>query len=275
MYSVNGTPLDNDALGWYLLRRTQLITQVTKRLTNVEVPGRHGVLSGIAAFRGAPTSTLVVRSPGENVEALYSLFTQNNGVGYLSLTDDSTREALFELASIDAQGITAMDELVNVTITIRFPTADWRAANETTVAPSAVTGAVTYYEVLDGISADISDGSFVVLGNFGNFELVDEGSGSWLKTIGTWPFSAGTGLLYVGATGQGFTVSSGAPWTPVSDASQYLDVSGGGGFRMTPYLRAGDPTDRTARLKLTVTSTGGVSFGVRAKNAYAMRNGEV
>jgi len=275
VYEVNGIPLDNPTYGWSLLRRTQLLTSVTKSLTNITIPGRNGVLSGVPTFAGSPIATLVIRSPGEHLETLYALFTQNGGVGYLALEADSTRQAMFELASIDAQGILWEDSVATVTIGVRFPGGCWRDVDLTTVAPADVDTASTIWDVFSGIGADIEDANIVVLGNFGNFQLTDSGSGSWVKTVTAWPHVAGTGLLYVGATGQAFRVNDSAPWTPVSDMSGYVDVSGGGGFRISPFLPTGEPNNRVGRLTLVVTNTSGVDFGVRGRNAYALRNGEV
>lgn len=274
MYSVNTVPLDNEQFGWHLLRRTQLLTGINKALVSVDVPGRHGVLRGIPAYKGAPSATLVIRTPGETLEDLYALFEKNGGSGFLSLTEDDSRVAVFELASIDAQGINAEDELVNVSVTVRFPTADWRATTLTDTGALSLSSPVTTHSVFPGISADITDAGIFLGGPFGNFELRDAGSGSWIKTASTPPIDAGYGLLYVGATGQAYLATQAAPWTPLADMSQYLTVSGGGGFRIAPTWDV-DPSDRIAKLVLTVTNTSGVVFRARAFNAYALRNGGI
>lgn len=274
MYTVNEVDLDNTTFEWHLLRRTQILTPVNKTTTSVTVPGRHGVIPGIPAFKGVPSSTLVVRTPGWSLEHLYAVFEKNGGRGVLRLTDNDDRSAEFELQSIEPQGINAEDELVNVAITIRFPTADWRGTEEIITSSTSVTTPVQQFGLFSEISSDIADASIFIGGNFGNMELVDEGSGSWLKTILTWPHVASTGLLYVGATGQAFRATTASPWTPTADMSQYVDVSGGGGFRITPRWTS-DPSDRIAHLDLTTTSQSGVTFRVRGYNSFALRNGEV
>lgn len=275
MYTINSIPLDNETYGWSLLRRTQIISGYSKRLQNVEIPGRAGVLPGVPATRGAVSSTLVIRTPGMHVETLYSLFEQNGGVGYLELDDDPTRRATFELGSIESTGITAKDELVNVSVTIRIPTADWRDLTQTSVGPTSVTAPVQTFNLMTGISADIRDMDIVIGGAFGNFELKDLGSGSWLKTVKTWAFAGTNGLLYIGATGQAFRVANSAPWTPLEDVTDMIDVSGGGGFRMTPRTVSGNPSNRRAELQLTTTAQSGVTFRMRGYNAYIMRKGTV
>lgn len=274
MYSVNGVPLDNDDFGWRLLRRSQPLTATARNLSSVVVPGRNGVLAGVPSFKTAATTVLVVRTTGESLEALYSLFEKNRGIGRLELEDDSTRSTVFELASIDPQGINAEDELINVTIGLRIPSGEWRDTARTTMDSTSVTTPVQSFDFLAGIGSEIIDGDIFIGGNFGNFELEDVGSGSWIKTIQTWPHVASTGLLYVGATGQAFRATTASPWTPTADMSDYIDVSGGGGFRISPTWSS-DPSDRIATLELTTTNQSGVTFRARAYNAYALRNGEV
>ena len=253
-----------------MMRGSQPLLGVTKRLASVDVPGRHGTLQGIPAFKGAPTETLVIRTTDLGLEALYALFDKNEGTGLFTLTDDSSRAAVFELASISPQGINAEDQLIDVTVTLRFPTADWRATALTTIAPASIGSGVTTHEILDGISADITDAGIFIGGDFGNMELEDLGSGSWVRTRIAWPHVASTGLLIVGATGQAYRATTAAPWTPLADMSQYIEQSGGGGFRITPTWDT-DPSDRIASLQLTATNTSGVTFGVRALNAFALR----
>lgn len=274
MYSINGVALDNPQFGWSLLRRSQPLTPVSKNLASVSVPGRHGVLQGIPAFKGAPSATLVIRTPGTHLEALYAVFEKNGGQGLLTLTDDDSRTAIFELTSIDPQGINGCDELVNVSVTMRFPTAAWRSTQRTEIGPLSMTSPVTSFDILPDISSDVTDADIFIAGGFGNMELKDVGSGSWMKTVITWPTVANTGLLFIGATGQVFRATTAAPWTPTVDMSQYVFVSGGGGFRITPTWST-DPSARMARLELTTTNQSGVSLRVRAYNSYALRNGGI
>ena len=184
MYKVNGVNLDNDTFEWRLLRRSQPLTSIEKSLTTVSIPGRNGVLSGVPTFKNPVSTTLVVRCPSTSIETLYAVFELNGGVGVFSLAADSTREAVFELASINPQGINAEDELVNVSITIRFPSADWRDVNTTVSSPETPSGPVYNTTALTGIGSNVTDADIFIGGNFGNFELLDEGSGSWLKQ--TW-----------------------------------------------------------------------------------------
>jgi len=271
MYTVNDVRLDNESMGWYLLRLSQPLTPLSKNLSSVSVPGRHGVLTGVPSFNAPPTVTLVVRTADAGLEGLYALFLRDGGQGTFRLTDDPSRVIQFELASIEPQGINAEDELINVSITLRFPTSMWRATEEFE-SYYPVTSPTMEYNAFYNIGADITDADFFISGNFGNFEFRDAGSGSWVKSIQTWPHVAGTGLLYVGATGQAFRAQDTDYWVPVADMSHVIDVSGGGGFRISPTWET-DPTNRVADLFLTTTNQSGVSFRLRGFNSFAIRNG--
>lgn len=274
MYTVNGVELDNETYGWSLLRASQMLTGVTKNLNSTTVPWRNGVIPKIPASRGGVTTVIVVKTSGTNLDRLYRLFSINGGVGTLELTADNTRYALFELASIDSAGRTAEDESVVVTITVRIPTADWRSVAETVVAPATVADSPHAFTLLPGISAEVFDADIFVGGNFGTFQLVDSSTGSWLATRVAWPYVSGTGLLYQGATGRAFRSLVSDPWTPGADMSGYIDVSGGGGFRITPDDTAGIDSPH-ASLSLTTGSRTSLTFGFRAYNAFLLRNGDL
>lgn len=273
MYTVNGVQLDNTGYGWSFLRASTMLTGVTKNLSNTAVPGKNGVLSRIRAYRGAPSATIVIKTPGTALDNLYNLFNQNGGVGFLELTADTTRAALFEVQSIDSAGRTAADSTVVVTIVVRFPTADWRDVAETVIAPATVADSPHALTLLTGISAEISDMDVFVGGNFGTFTLTDS-QGSWLSTRGTWPYVASTGILYQGSTGRAFRATTAAPWTPGADMSGYIDFSSGGGFNITPDPASGIDTPH-ASLSLVTGARTSLTFGLRAYNAYLLRNGDV
>lgn len=275
MYSVNGIALDNPGYGWTMMRASQVLTGLTKGLASVTIPGRKGVLSGIPSYAGAPTSTIVVKTHDVGLETLYRLFGQNDGVGFLTITADTSRSVLFEVASISPSGINGFDETILVTISLRHPTADWRDVALTTHAPATETNAIANYSILSGISSDISDADIFVGGNFTNFELDDVASGSWVKTVKTWPYVSGTGVLFRGSTGQAYRANVSAPWTPTADMTEYVDVSGGGGFRISPDPSGGDPSVGIASLKLITASQTSLTFGWRAYNSYLLRNGDI
>lgn len=274
MYSINGIPLDNTTYGWSLLRRSQMLTPAMKSLVTIDVPGRNGVIPGIRATSGAPMTTMVVRTPGTSLEVLYSVFQKDRGVGTLVVTADTSRYAVFELVSIEPEGINGADELINVTITIRLPYACWRASDISTQVMTPASPVHTDQTIFTGLSAEIEDPSFFLAGNFGNFEVRDNATGSWVKSAMTWPHVSGTGLLYVPSLSRAYRANVATPWTPGTGMSQYIDVSGNGGLRLSPTWFS-DPTVRAASVTLTTTNQSGVSLTFRARNAYSIRKDDL
>lgn len=273
MYSINGIELENPTFGWRFLRRSQALMNVGKELASIAIPGRNGVLAGVPTFKSAPTATFVIHSTGLGVEALYALLERNGGYGTLALTDDSQRNTSFELASITAEGISASDRLVDVSFTLRFPTADWRATSFTIENPT-VSGTVTNADVFSDISSSIADADIFITGTFGKLRLDDIGSGSWLETVTSWVPAGGLGLLYNTSTGRTWTASTADPWTPITELGGYFNTSGSGGFRIAPTWST-DPSVRTGKVKLTLTTATSVTFKIRAKKAFALRDGSI
>lgn len=271
MYSINGVALDNEDFGWSVLRRSQPLTSVSSRGTDVRVPGRRGALS-VPSDLEPPTTTFVVRTPGENLETLYALVLQPNGV--LSLTDDATRYAAYDQPSLSPEGINARDALVNVSITLRLFEAAWNDSSVTTGSSISITASPQTITLLPGISADVYDLDFFISGPFSTFTLTDS-SGAWLGTAKTWAGTGTDGLFYSGSLGRAFSSTTADPFNPGADVSDYLDTSGGKGFRITPYCVGGDPSNREGHLTLVTGGHSSVKARFRTRGAYALRNGDV
>lgn len=271
MYSVNGINLDDEDRGWRVLRKgTQAIFGITKRLTSVVVPGYDGVFKA-PSTRSEQPLIFQVLSKRENVEELLALLDRPTLI--VTKNDDPTRSAAGELVSAIPSGEFPFDDLVYITVTININGGAWRSVTSTITGPITITDPVQQITLLDGISAPIRDMDVFIGGVIGQFQLVDS-QGSWLKSTQAWvPNTSGTGMLYVGATGQTFVANVANPWTPVSDAGHLVDVSGGGGFKMTPELVSGDPAVRRAHLTLTTLTQTSATIRVRAKNAYSMQYG--
>lgn len=270
MYSINGVPLDNEAKGWVLLRGgTSAIGGITKTITKVNVPGYDGYFRA-PSDRTEQTLIFNMKSTLEGLESLMALLDQPGLT--IQLTGDSDREAFAELVSAIPSGEFPADEKVYLTVTLNVYGAAWRDTDATIFGPTTISDPVQEVYLLNGISASVRDMDVFISGVFGQFTLVDSG-GSWLKTVAAWPGSAGTGMLYVGATGQAFVANTANPWVPVSDAGHLVDVSGGGGFKITPEVVGGDPDVRRGHLTLTTLSQTSATIRVRAKNAYSMQHG--
>lgn len=265
-YSINGIALHDQTRGWRILRDgTNTQGGITKNLNKVTVPGRPG-------YKPAPSTyseqafVFVVRTTRAGLEPLLALC---GAAATLSRTDDSTKEAYVELASALPSSDAPMDAMFDVTITLIAYEGVWRDVSPVTVGPTTIASPVQTLTMLSGLSAPIFDASVFIRGVFGQFTLTDS-AGWFLRTSKTWPGSSTIGLLYVGATNQAFFANESSPWAPTADASQYIDVSGNGGFRMSPQLVSGNPSNRQVSLSLTTLSQTSTTFRVQAKRAYRM-----
>lgn len=265
-YSINGIALHDQTRGWRILRDgTNTQGGITKTQNRVTIPGRPG-------YKPAPSTyteqliIFVVRTTRAGLEPLLTLC---EAATTLSRTDDPTKEAYVELVSALPSSDAPMDAMFDVTIALSAYEGVWRDVAAVTVGPTTIASPVQAFNILSGLSGPIFDGDIFIRGVFGEFTLVDA-AGSFLKTTKAWPGSSTTGLLYSGSTNQAFLANESSPWTPVSDRSQYVDVSGNGGFRMTPQMVSGNPSVRQVELSLTTLTQTSTTFRVRAKRAYRM-----
>jgi hypothetical protein len=269
MYSLNGVPLNEGHAGWRILRDgTNTQGGTTNLLNRVPVPGRPGYRPGPSTY-SEQVLVFRVRTPRARLEELLALC---DAATVLTLTDDATKEALVEIASaIPSASDTPMDAVHDVTITVVIYDGVWRDVTAVTEGPLTVDAPTeTFSGLLENISAPVFDADIFMRGVFDEFTLTDSG-GSWLKTTREWNLGASDkGLLYVGATKQAFLANESAPWTPLADVSQYVDVSGNGGFRLTPKLVSGNPANREVELSLVTLAQTSTTLRVRAKRAYRM-----
>lgn len=267
MYSINGVPLDEGVSGGWRVLRTGTNTQggITNSLNKVPVPERPGYNPAPHTF----TEQIVVFNVHTPWDRLDELLALCGDAHTLTRTDDSTKEARIQLASAIPSSEMPCDNKFKVTVTLVLYEGVWRDVSAVVEGPTDITSPTQSFTMLGGLSAPIYDADVFIRGVFGEFVLTDSG-GSFLKTTTAWPGTASTGLLYVGSTGQAFLANESNPWVPVSDAGQYVDVSGNGGFRLTPAFVSGDPANRRVELTLTTLTQTSTTLRVRAKRAYRM-----
>lgn len=266
MYSINGIKLHDQLRGWRVLRDgTNTQGGITKSANRVPSPGRPGYTPAPSTY----TEQIVVFNVYTTRAGLEPLLALCAAATTYSRTADPTKEAYVELVSALPSGDAPLDGMFDVSITLSLYEGVWRDVDAVVVGPTAITTPVQAFNILPDLSGPIFDADLFVRGVFGQFTLTDSG-GSFLKTIRAWPGSASTGLLFVGKTNQAFLANESSPWTPVSDASQYIDVSGNGGFRLTPQMVSGNPSARQVALSLTTLTQTSTTLRLRAKRAYRM-----
>lgn len=267
MYSINGRSLNEGHSGWHILfDGTNTQGGVTRTVNKTPVPGRPGYRPAPSTF----TEQMVifnVRTPRARLDELLALC---DAASILTRTDDPTKEAYVELLSaIPAPSGNTFDSWFDVTVTLSIYQGVWRDVDAEIVGPISITTPSQTITMLDDLAAPVYDEDLFLRGVFGEFTLTDSG-GSWLKTVQAWPGSSSTGLLWIGATQQAFLANESSPWVPVSDASDYVDVSGNGGFRLTPKMVSGNPANRRVELQLVTLTQTSTTLRVRAKRAYRM-----
>lgn len=268
MYSLDGRPLHEGRPGWRVMRDgTNTQGGLNNVLNRTPIPGRPGYKPGPHTYT-EQVLVFNVRTPKERLDELIALC---DAATVLTRTDDATKEAIIEVAScIPSPSNTPLDAIHDATVTIVIPDGVWRDVDFVTVGPLTIDGPTETFTMLDDISAPVFDLQVFIGGVFGEFTLTDSG-GSWLKTTRAWDLGASDkGLLYNGATKQAFLADESAPWTPLADVSQYVDVSAHGGFRLTPKLVSGNPANREVSLSLVTLTQTSTEFRLRAKRAYRM-----
>lgn len=266
MYSVNGVALQDATRGWRILRAgSQSQGGVTNSLNKVKATGFDGYFPAPYTFT-EQVIVFVIRCPRAELDALLTLLAAATKI---SRTGDSTKEAYVQLASAIPSSDAPLDAHFDVTATFMVYQGVWRDVTTVDVGPTSITSPTQTFTMLSGISAPISDMNIFIRGVFGQFTLTDSG-GSFLKTNQAWPGTSSTGLLYTGASGQAFFADESSPWVPVTDASQYVDTSGNGGFKLTPQIISNNPDNRQVSLSLTTLTQTSTTLRVQAKRAYRM-----
>jgi hypothetical protein len=266
MYSINGRTLHEGHAGWRILRSgTNTQGGISNTLNKVPAPGRNGYVPAPHTFT-EQIVVFVVRTPRERLDELLALCASATT---LTRTADATKMLRVELASAIPAGAAPFDATFDVAITLSAYEGVWRDTDLVTVGPVTVASPSQTLYMLNDLSAPILDHDIFLRGVFGQMVLLDSG-GSWLKTARAWPGSSTTGLLFVSSSKQAFVANESSPWVPVSDASQYVDVSGNGGFQLTPELVSGNPADRRVKLTLTTLTQTSTTIRVRARRSYRM-----
>lgn len=272
MYKVNGVALENPAFGWSFLDSSRVFGGAAEDVNSVVVPGRPGYIPVPAALEAAKLR-FDFHLPEPHIETLFALFRARPRV--ISYESDLVphREAQYVFVSASSPELTDDRGWYEVSVVLEVPGAVWRDVAAATLGPVAIANPVEEVTLLAGISAEVFDADVFLSGVFGQMELRDLASGTWLRTTKPWVGSGTTGLLFLGATGQAFVANVAAPWTPVSEAGGFVDQSGGGGFRIAPAMVGTDPTVRRGELQLTTLSQTSVNLSVRARGAYLIRAG--
>lgn len=264
MFSINGIPLDNPAMGWILRAPTKPLSELTVKRASVSLPGRLGVVRGIYSSPEPIVLTFVVRTPLANLEALYSLFARG---WRLTRTVNPTRTALFEFLSASPTGYGNADELVDLTVLLRIPEVYWRDTDTTTSPATAITTASQLVTGLfPGMSGEVVDPVIRLKGAFSGLQVTDSGN-SWFSYSGA--ISATQYLRFDAGSGRAWVTTTDT-WSGGTEVSGSIDFSSPG-FRISPHWPVGLGSNiRDGRCTVATATRSGMTFEVRGNAAYVL-----
>lgn len=266
IYSLNGIPLHDAARGWRVLRSgTSTQGGVTRLVPKVTALGQDGYTPVPTTF-GEQIIVFVVQTTRAGLEPLLNLA---DAASILRRVGDSTKEAYVQLNSAIPGGQSVYDATFDVTITLSIYQGVWRDVDYTVEGPFNIISPNDNFSFMAGLGAPVRDMDVFIRGVFGQMTLTDS-RGSWVRTTSAWAGSSSTGLLYRGSTGQAFVANESDPWTALTDRTNQVDVSGNGGFKMTPFLFENNPSSRFASVSVVTLTQTSTSIRVRSKRAYRM-----
>lgn len=278
LYSFNGVNLAKasaNPFGAFVMRAgTTALAGVTNAITKVQIPGRDGYVQA-PKTRNEQMLVFGIAVPREHLESLIALLGHVGTdlafptLGKLSVSTAPNQAAYYELVSAIPGGDFPNDSRVILSVTISLPQAAWRDV-ATTTATQAITTNPQTFSLASGISLPVPDADVFIAGNVGTMQIVDVGSGAWLRTTSAYTHVAGQGLYFQGATGRAFRATTANPWTPIQDLGFAVDTSSWG-FRLTPVVNPVSPLTRAASLQVISLSLTSVSVQVRYRGAYVMK----
>lgn len=272
MYSLESVALDNPTYGWTVQAASRPVGEFAREVVSVAAPMRDGVAAGTVSSFVAPVRTLVVRTPGVNLEALLALLD----AGGTLRRSGSSRILPVETLNVTPVELPTVASLFEVTWTYRAPRVFWRDGNMLTPYNTFTVGttAIDYFE---GISAPISDLVVLLTAYLPAGVRFTDSSGAWFEVTQTvgggndkvifYP-QTGKAFLHTGAWGTDADIAARSSWAGGTARNDLVRFGGPRRrFELTPR-RGANPATRAARV--TVTGTGGYTptLFVRARGAY-------
>ena len=280
-YHLDKVALTNPEHGWLLTADTQLDLPAEQDLSEVTLPGAHGVVGGIPAQFGAPvlelTHDIAAESQAELRARYQGLTSLLRSASTLRRTEAGAApvEAGVELASISTPSRFVAGRSLAFTSQFRLPGVFWRDPGWSTVQTWEFAELLDDIEVTAarGSSAPIVDAQIRIRGPISSVVIVDNESKTSVRWGGSLPEGSALYLHpahYVARIRHNLTYD----WSldAGTDASGGLDWTQTGMLRLTPAMTGGDPMDR--RVTIDANGSGraggqnGTQLAIRAKGAY-------
>lgn len=259
MLTLDGALLDDAAGRFYVLATSQVRNPPTVVVSDVNVPGQHGVIPGNLSVYGPGSVILSMRVRGGTYAAMLANYTALMAavgvrrVPRTLLDTEINQQASVQLVSV-SEFRQVFRKMGDCTVTLSIPRSFWRDSADLTV-DLGTTGGTQTPGALQGGSAPILDPVFVSVGNGAStdFKVTDDETLTSFRFVGTVP--GGQSVRIEPDTASAYLVTSGSPWNGGTDASGLLTV-GPGQFVLSPGSG------------FTIAKTGSTNTQVRARRAY-------
>ncbi|WP_114589429.1 hypothetical protein [Microbacterium arborescens] len=265
MFTINGVPLTNGALGWLFRPGSQPFITLEAQVAAVTTVGQRGV----TPFQTGVTAALwscVVFTPDAHREALNALFGQPKLLLSPMAKPSRVAEAQFMTSEVDR--VFARGEAADMRYSLMLLDAAWRDRNEVTTPAAGLSAASVQVSCMaadGGLSAPVDDAIIRVKGAVTSLRVTDSG-GSWLSFPS---IPANQWLRFHADTGRAFLTATDT-WTGGTEVSGEVDYGGPTEqFEITPvFPNPLDPSTREGRVTFTTASRTGASAQIRARAAY-------
>lgn len=263
MIRVNGTPLDNPALGWIFRAGSVPYSSLEASITELRVAGRDGFVPAPATLN-APVLPLVVNTPPSGWGALLALFSSRELV--LTRDDRTSIEARGRLRGSTPDKVYPRNEWIDATFLVEITEGYWRDKTTSNSQITALSSASVSMDVFVGGSAPVPDAMIRVQGAATGVRITDA-SGAWIAMPDC---EAGEYVRFESKTGMCFRTATDV-WAGGTNISGLVDFGGPrGNFEITPVLAAGNPNDRRGHLTITSATRANANVVVRGKAAHVL-----
>jgi hypothetical protein len=259
MLTLSGLPLDDPAGRFYPLATSRVRNPPAVVVSDVNVPGQHGMLPGGNGVYGPGSVILNMRVRGGSYSAMmasYSALMFLVGLRRVPRTMIDTE--LNQMAAVQLVSVSDLEQnfrqMSSCTVTFSVPRAFWEDTTDTTVDLGTGAGAMTPSALVGG-SAPILAPVFAIVGNGAStdFRVSDSATGTYFRFVGNVP--AGQSVRIEPDTASAWLVSPADPWNGGTDVSGLLTI-GPGQFVLSPGV------------SFLITKTGSTQTQLRARRAY-------
>lgn len=260
MYSIDGVPLDNPAIGWWLeSSSTPLFAHSAERTSQrvIGIPGVTGDLEETLEVLSPPQPTLVVQTPRARLDSLTSLLM---GGSVLTRTADPSQEARYEFMTMTPTELRPGGPVLNAAAMLRIPGVFWRDAAVTTYTVPLGADAVTANAwTMDGL---VTDAVIRIRGAATGIRV--ESRGAYFEYSGA--LTASQFLRYECASGRAWVTSTDS-WSGGTEVSGAV-FANGPADKFAVFPTRISAIESQARVIARTATRSGAQIEIRGKGAH-------